>query len=286
EPGRYQVTETTAPSGYATAGPWDVDLTGGDAVLEVLDHALQGSVKVTKRDAVTHAPLAGARLLVRYDADRDGRFDTDVATFTSDARPRILDHLRPGDYQLSEAAPPPGYRPAARPAMFTVAPGRQAEVTLADAPRTSVTFAKSPPLAGAVFAVSDDRGHELGRCTSASDGRCHLGDDIFQPGQRLCWKEVVAPPGYATAAGECMTAAAGAMVVAVTDVALPVPVAVPERPVPPAQAVVKAQQIPAPVAAELPRTGGTPGPLVAIGDALLLAGWVFLAVGRLRRRRP
>ena len=109
--GRYHVTETTAPHGYATAGPWDVDLTAADATLDVVDHAVPGSAKVSKTDSLTGRPLAGAHLLLQYDRDHDGQFETDVAAIASRDRPDIVDHLRPGTYRLSEAAPPPGYRP-------------------------------------------------------------------------------------------------------------------------------------------------------------------------------
>ena len=70
-----------------------------------------------------------------------------VAHWTTAENAHRLDHLRPGRYQLIELEPPAGYRPAG-PVRFAVDPGEAAKVTLVDAPRASVTFAKLAPLAG------------------------------------------------------------------------------------------------------------------------------------------
>ena len=228
EAGVYRVTEVTPPAGYAAAGPWPVDLTGGDVTLDVIDHGVRGSVSVTKTDSSTMQPVAGATLAIRFDADHDGRFDgqpdQQIATWSSTSGPKLVSGLLPGNYQVIELAPPPGYRSATGPSPFTVAPGQQAEVTLADAPRASVAFVKSPALSGAVFAVRNDAGVELGRCTSDTDGRCTVDADRIVVGRTACWSEVAAPPGYRVAPGACLTVARGVNVVPITEV--PVPVAV------------------------------------------------------------
>jgi uncharacterized surface anchored protein len=46
---------------------------------------------------------------VAFDADHDGTFETPVADITTAASPTELGQLLPGDYQVTERAPPSGY---------------------------------------------------------------------------------------------------------------------------------------------------------------------------------
>src|SRR5581483_1193737 len=57
-----------------------------------------------------------------------------------------------------------------------------------------------------------------------ASGRCSVDDDRLTVGSVVCWTEVVAPPGFDTAAGRCITLVAGDNAVAVTDRPLPVAV--------------------------------------------------------------
>lgn len=133
DPGRYQVAETGPPAGYATAGPWIADLTTTDVVLEAPNSAIPGTGRITKVDAATGRPLAGAKLSLAYDADRDGAFETPVAQWASGAEPAVRD-LRPGDYEVTEMAAPGGYRLADQPVRFAVTPGNATSVTVGNAP--------------------------------------------------------------------------------------------------------------------------------------------------------
>ena len=90
--GRYVMREVTAPAGYAAAGPWDVDLTMGDAVVHATDAALRGAVVVQKIDAVTKASIDGAVFQLR--------------SATGEAVGRFTD-LMPGHYDVVETAAPP-----------------------------------------------------------------------------------------------------------------------------------------------------------------------------------
>ena len=133
DPGVYEVVETEAPAGYAPAGPWRVDLTAGDAVLEASNTALWGAARIAKVDAASQRPVAGARLALAYDADRDGSFETALTPLLSAGQPETR-QLPPGDYELRETAAPPGYRLSQRPVRFSVAPGRLTPVEVANSP--------------------------------------------------------------------------------------------------------------------------------------------------------
>ncbi len=101
-PGRFLVTEVTPPGGYRVAGPWEVEVTDADVVLDVLDLAERGSLRIDKVDATTGAPLTGAAFAVT--ADRDA----DPSTFEV-AIPEPAAPLLPGRYAVREIAAPPGY---------------------------------------------------------------------------------------------------------------------------------------------------------------------------------
>lgn len=146
DPGTYQVREIEAPVGYTAAGPWTVDLTATDVVLEATNAAIPGTGRITKVDAVTGRPLAGAALLLSYDADRDGAFETPVAQWVSAVEPAVRS-MRPGDYEVREVAAPDGYRPADHPVRFSVAPGKATAVTVANAPLPVPPPPPSPPTA-------------------------------------------------------------------------------------------------------------------------------------------
>jgi large repetitive protein len=209
------LVETMAPAGYALADPIAV-ATSGAADVTVEDHAVPGTVTLVKTDATTGEPVPGAVLRVRYDADNDGSFETDLGAVTSAPLPVTISDLRPGRYQVTEQSPPPGYLLPDEPVQTVVlAPGGALTVTFADVALTTVGFAKvatgsydpdSYTLAGAVFAVYDEAGTEVGRCTTGTDGRCALAGAPLRTGARYCWAELVAPPGFAAADGGCFTA--------------------------------------------------------------------------------
>ncbi|MDQ3574599.1 MAG: SpaA isopeptide-forming pilin-related protein, partial [Actinomycetota bacterium] len=133
DPGRYQVTEVAAPAGYAPAGPWTADLTAADVVLEAANTAVPGRAQLTKADANTGRALAGATLTLAYDGDRDGVYEAPAGQWVSDAGPESRE-LRPGDYEVREVTPPPGYGLAGVPVRFSVGPGRVTPVTVTNAP--------------------------------------------------------------------------------------------------------------------------------------------------------
>lgn len=227
--GRYEVRETAAPAGYTAAGPWQVDLTSGDTVLEVANEVRRGAATIRKIDAVTGEPVAGAELVVAYDADADGRYETEVGTLTSTAAPPNivqphLSDLLPGDYAVEEVTAPPGYAPA-EPIRFTVRPGAAVEVDVVNRSRSTVAFQKVPTgeydpdamsFEGAIFDVAG-----VGECTTDAAGACALADHVLDGGAEYCWQETRAPPGWGGSEGGCFVATVKPGGVHVIDVAEP-----------------------------------------------------------------
>ena len=321
--GRHTVTEITPPAGYSSAGPWEVDLSTADATLTVNDRAVRGSLSLAKVDALNDRPVAGAVVRITFDADHDGSFETPAGEVTTADAPVTVTGLLPGDYQVAEASAPPGYAPNTVPVAATVAPGAVTNVAVRDTPLASIVFAKSPAVAGAVFALTGTDAVEAGRCTTGDDGRCTIAGPSLLAGRRYCWSEPVAPAGFAAASPACLEADAGDNVVAVAEPALPAPLPAPAPPAPapapaaaappvppppvapppvtlvvaaaapppaaptPAETTTPRPEAPVPPAAPLPLTGANATPaMVGTGLALLVTGAVALFLGRRSRRRP
>ena len=150
--------------------------------------------RLTKRDAVTGTPLAGAL----YTLYRGGR---EVVSDLSDpAGGLAFFPLAPGVYTLREVRPPAGYAPEEETHTVVVREnggvtldGRPAQgAVLYDLPLNSFRFPKTDgadgkPLAGAVFTLSDGRA-----AVSGADGEVSFGP--LPPG-RYIMKETAAPAG-------------------------------------------------------------------------------------------
>ncbi len=219
--GSLWLVETTPPPGYTAADPIAVPLAGTPTVA-VADEAQRGTLTLVKRDAQTGQPLAGALLRIRYDADGDGTFETDLGTHTTTTDPVPAGYLLPGRYEITEEAPPPGYQlPADARQVVTVEPGGTLTATFDDHALTTIGFRKQPAgvypagvsLAGATFVVRDADGREAGRCTTDATGGCTLPEQSLVAGQEYCWEETTAPPGFTRADGGCFTAPARAQMV-------------------------------------------------------------------------
>ena len=151
--------------------------------------------RLTKRDGVTGAPLAGAL----YTLYRGGR---EVVSDLSDpAGGLAFFPLAPGVYTLREVRPPAGYAPEEETHTVIVhenggvtLDGRPAQgADLYDLPLNNFHFSKTggadgKPLAGAVFTLSDGR-----TAVSGADGEVSFGP--LPPG-RYTMKETSAPAGY------------------------------------------------------------------------------------------
>jgi hypothetical protein len=186
-----------------------------------------------------------------------------------------------------------------------VRPGERTVVQIPNVGLSTVAFTKHPPLAGATFVVRVGD-TDVGRCTTAEDGRCRLPDDVLEAGATFCWTEAVAPDGWQPAEGTCTAAgeAGTTTTVGVDERLIEAPTPPATSPQPPDEALQVAatadQPSPAPTPAtvappparatqvlaapplpELPRTGaGTKG-LAGFALVLLGAGTALvLAAGR------
>lgn len=227
-PGTYTVTETRPPPGYQAVAPVTVAVTGGPTVttLDVLDHVQPGQIVITKVDAQTHAPLAGSVFDLRYDPADDGSFiDVGQCTTTASGQCSPPGNVAPGgflpgDYVVTEAAPPAGYAPPTTASQsLTLGPGDTATVAFADPELVAASFHKVATgnvdpgqvvYAGAVIDVSAGvpGGAVVAGCTTGASGACTTASTLVA-GDPYCWSEPVAPPGLAPASGGCFTAIDG-----------------------------------------------------------------------------
>jgi hypothetical protein len=307
-PGPYTVTEIEPPPGYATAGPWSVEVVDADVNIEVTDLARRGRLRIDKVDAATGAPVDGATFAVTDDSGTEFD-DADLAA------------LLPGRYSVTELEPPTNYRLAGEPTTADVVADHETVVRIPNQPLASLRFEKHPPLAGATFTVrpgSDPTGKIVGSCVTDTDGRCSLPPASLDGGRRYCWEEAIAPPGWSPAPGQCVDLGpAGSVMTIVVDeppVSIPAPPTVapasqpaappPPPPPSPPMAPASAPEPPSENSASappterlqlLPRTGApSTSRLAAAGLALVGAGLLLVSRRKVRpnssdrsgRRRP
>ncbi len=236
-PGTYTLTETSPPPGYAAAAPVPVAVADGHAttVVDVADRVVPATVSLLKVDALTNAPLAGAVFDVRYSTAADGVYDQDLGTCSTGSSgtctPAGNDGaaLLPGDYQVTEVSPPPGYAldPATSTRELTLSPGQAGSLTFADPRLVAASFHKvaagninpaEVTLAGAVVQVVDGSGAPVATCTTDASGTCTTAA-VLLAGSAYCWSETSAPPGLVAGAHGCFTATDGesSQPVTVTD---------------------------------------------------------------------
>lgn len=224
-PGTYTVTETTPPAGYSPVTPFDVVVAPGPSVTitSAADLARPGSIVITKEDASTHQPLAGARFDTYYAPAGNGVFDDYIGDCvtgpagTCSPPPDDATGFLPGSYKVVETTPPPGYATSEHSEVITVPAAGVATFAFADARLVAATFDKvatgnvNPAeldLAGAVIVVTpetDPSSKPVATCTTDSTGQCTTGTTLVSGGS-YCWEETSAPPGLAAGASGCFTA--------------------------------------------------------------------------------
>ncbi len=236
--GTYLFTETTPPPGYSAVAPFTKAVTDSSQVLSIDVHDLvtPATLSITKLDAQTNAPLAGAVLDVAYAPQPGGPYSDDLGRCTTtsmglcDVNGNDGLALYPGNYQVTEVSPPPGYVLPTQPTQqITLSPGQSGSVTFSDQPLLPVTFHKSATgnvnptemtLAGATFVVKagSATGPTVATCTTNASGTCTT-PATLTGAATYCWIETTAPAGLATSAGACFTATDGqsATPIAVSD---------------------------------------------------------------------
>lgn len=146
-PGSYTVTETSPPPGYDVAGPWEVEVGDADVLLEVLDPARRGRLRIEKVDAVTRQPLDGA--VFRVAADRDD----DPSTFET-AIPDPSGPLLVGRYAVTEVVPPSGYRLQEAPVVVEVVAGSETVAVVENVPLEKVVVEQPRALTPTTMAAT------------------------------------------------------------------------------------------------------------------------------------
>ena len=151
--GKYVLTETEAPEGYALdSTPIPVELTehGRTVEINVKNTQSRGNLKLIKKDAYENKPLAGAvyRLL-----DESGK---KLAEGTSNENGEIVfENLLYGNYRVQEISAPKGYKVDER-AYTVIVPTENGTQTVTDLRRPGTLEVKKQdekgkPLAGASF---------------------------------------------------------------------------------------------------------------------------------------
>jgi hypothetical protein len=241
-PATYTVHEAQAPPGYRTAPDQTVTLApGSDTTVYFsgaeVERAVPATITQAKADGGDGAPLDGAVFDVRYDQYRDGTFGDDLGHCTTTGptgtcQPAGNDGgaLRPGEYQVTEVSPPPGYGldPVGDTRTVLAAPGQHLTLTFDDF-QGSLQIHKAGddpaylPVAGAVFTVTGPAPSTAvaGTLTVGADGTsgvlAHLAPGTYTV------TETTPPPGYAPVAPLQVAVAAGPTVttVDVLDRAVP-----------------------------------------------------------------
>ncbi|WP_254897556.1 SpaA isopeptide-forming pilin-related protein [Kitasatospora sp. NA04385] len=232
--GTYYWQETAAPPGYDLPTPavTQVDLTtdGQNVPVTVQDTKSPiplASSTVTKVDATTNAPLAGAVFQLWRETNgvaglqtTGANPDTTVGTpCTTPANGQCsANNLPLGTYYWQETAAPPGYDLPAQPVSTVVlnTGGQNVPVTVQDSRTPTATGSTGVtkldagtgrPLAGAVFQLWRETNGVAGLqttginpdttvgtpCTTPANGRCSANN---LPLGTYYWQETAAPPGY------------------------------------------------------------------------------------------
>ena len=162
EPGVYQVTEKTPPTGYLPAEEPTQLITlvadeNGEVVFE--NHAMP-ALTVRKHDGVTGDDIQGAKFRVTYGSNQTFTGEiNDLGYYFSDENGQFsISNLRDGWYRVQEVTPPTGYALDAEPQEFYLKAGTSKTITFADTPLSALVVFKydsvtGEAVSGAVFQV-------------------------------------------------------------------------------------------------------------------------------------
>ena len=183
--GAYAIREIKAPANYLIA---ETDLqtvnlkADGTSVVEVIFRNLPyGSLLISKADAETNKPLAGAVFKV---TTSDGTVvGNDNGEFTTDNNGEILvPNLEPGSYVVTELRAPAGYSKDATPK--TVKIGTDGGIYRLEFTNKALSGIKiiktdsetNAPLEGVSFAISKLNGEKIGTYTTDNAGMIYVGN--------------------------------------------------------------------------------------------------------------
>ncbi|SFM46516.1 LPXTG-motif cell wall anchor domain-containing protein, partial [Gracilibacillus orientalis] len=203
KPGTYQFIETEAADGYTldpTPIEFTIDLGQSETLALSTDNSIiKGDFVLTKVDFDNaELPLAGVMFELQ---DADGNTIREGLQ-TAENGKLIIDDLRPGQYQLVETGPLPGYQ-AHPPVSFTIGKGQleAKQITITNKQdRSGVELIKldrdneDKVLQGAEFMLQDEEGNIVAQgLTTDQDGKLIV--DGLKPGV-YSFIETKAPEGY------------------------------------------------------------------------------------------
>ena len=150
-------------------------------------------VSITKVDAATKQPLAGAKLVLK---DANGK---EITSWISTTNTHVIKHLKNGDYTVEEVEAPAGYTLNKNVTHFTITDtNRDIKITIENAAKKvvvniiKVDQATNAPLAGAVLVVRRADGTEIARFTTTNEP--YVLTDLANGTYTV--EEVSAPAGY------------------------------------------------------------------------------------------
>ncbi|MDR2899269.1 MAG: hypothetical protein LBU94_03055, partial [Clostridiales bacterium] len=171
EPDFYVVKEIRAVDGYfldETPQIGEVK-TNAPTVLKFTNKKLT-ALQIKKVDAITGAPLPGAKFLVeRQNGERIGEYTTDGQGFIN------IPTLSPDFYVVKEIQSPEGYLLDETPQTVEVETSQPTVVTFSNKPMAGLQILKidsvtRQPIEGVTFAVSNLNGEKIGEFKTGKDG--------------------------------------------------------------------------------------------------------------------
>ncbi len=206
EAGAYIIEEVNPPTNYLLSEnsqqqAW-LKADGTSIVEVVFANYPYGSILVTKVDALTNKPLAGARFKVTTgDGTAAGNSNGEFVTNTNGEI--LVPNLKPGSYVVTELEAPAGYVRDTTPQTIEVGTdGGTYKVSFKNQPIGSLVILKKDadsrePLAGSQFKVTTSKGEVVGNSngifTTDSNGSITIAG--LEKGSYII-EEVKAPDGY------------------------------------------------------------------------------------------
>ncbi len=206
EAGAYIIEEVNPPTNYLLSEnsqqqAW-LKADGTSVVEVVFANYPYGSILVTKVDAATNKPLAGARFKVTTgDGTAAGNSNGEFVTNTNGEI--LVPNLKPGSYVVTELEAPDGYVRDTTPQTIEVGiDGGTYKVSFKNQPIGSLVILKKDadsrePLAGAQFKVTTSKGEVVGNSNGlfVTDSNGSITIAGLEKGSYII-EEIKAPDGY------------------------------------------------------------------------------------------
>ena len=197
KPGKYTLTETSAPTEYAIAEPVDFEIkeTSELQVVTMTDvlktKTTTYDLKISKQDITNKKELPGAVLVIK---DKDGK---EIARWTSTNSPHVINALPFGEYTLTELSAPSGYTKAEVVSFILDKDGKSQDTITMKDDVTKVKITKKDSstknaLAGAKLELIDEDGDVIESWVSTTSAKTFT---KLAHG-KYTLREVEAPAGY------------------------------------------------------------------------------------------